>query len=66
MERQFEAPEAEIELSCNLVEHWKTSYVFPLVCLTNKFIPSSTYMYHLHERDLTGKEGVAGLIELEL
>ena len=41
---------------------WKTQCTFPLVWLTNQYMPFSLFAYHQLERDIGREKGRAGLL----
>ena len=56
-----EYPEQAVEF--DLRRLWKTSYAHPLVCNTNEYLPNRCFIYNAQERNLGGKEGMAGVVE---
>ena len=45
---------------------WKTNFEFPLVWLTNQYLPNQLFAYHQLERKLGGQSGMAGLLSFTL
>ena len=45
---------------------WKTQFNYPLVCLSNAAFEQNVFVYSMLERNLGGKDKVAGLLKFSV
>ena len=45
---------------------WKNQFSYPLVCITNEHFATRAFFYSVLERNLGGKENLAGMVEFNL